>query len=281
MYYCLFFIMAIVMAIINKFNLEKVKSGIFSAIIPLFLIAFFYSCHNFFFPAMLNAEKIGLPTGYDALFLWFYLYPLLDLALFSMLLGGNYFLPPEIKLFTEILHFQLVGYGVGMILLVGYTEVEFYYILGYFIFRNIFVNWVLWKFEKTLNISPCLIGWGLIYYVSFLLNFVPIIGIGRLTISRGFQNAQWSKTPTLLYSTPNTNYANNIYTTFQSPNISFQSNVFWLSGIIIFLGLAVTQQYPRRKPEWKDFFYYLLGIYLFYLGISSALHIGELTSISL
>ena len=35
-----------------------------------------------------------------------------------------------------------------MIMLTGYTEVEFYYLIAYFIFRNIFVNYIMRQWEK-------------------------------------------------------------------------------------------------------------------------------------
>lgn len=98
-----------------------------------------------------------------------------------------------------MVHYQLVGYGVGMILIINYTEVEFYYILGYFIFRNVFFNWVVWKFDKVVNNPAALPGWGLIYYASFLLNYVPVIGIGKIVVSNSYFTMQYSKATTILY----------------------------------------------------------------------------------
>jgi len=84
-------------------------------------------------------------TLYAALFLLFYGYPVIDLALYSLTLALGTLMDRWLKSFFSQIHFYILGYGVGMILLVGYTEVEFYYLLAYFIFRNIFVNHIMRK----------------------------------------------------------------------------------------------------------------------------------------
>ena len=62
-----------------------------------------------------------------------------------------------------------------MTLLVGVTEVEFYYLVGYMLFRNFFSNWVMWKWEGVTNNPPCLWIWIIPYYLSYAFNFLPVI----------------------------------------------------------------------------------------------------------
>ena len=164
--------------------------------------------------------------------------------------------------------------------MLNYTEVEFFYILGYFIFRNLFVNWIVWRFDKVLNNPPSLPGWGLIYYVSFLLNFVPIIGLGKMIVSYNYQTMQYSKTTTMLYGAYNQNY---LFTTYADTeiNFSFVGNIMWIGGVVIWIGMTASQKYSRRKPEWKDFFHNMVGIFLFYLGITAALNLVSLAPSSL
>lgn len=78
-----------------------------------------------------------------AAFLVIYLYPLFDLAIYSLTLFLGTKVENHIKNFFSMIHFLLIGYGVGMVLNTGYTEVEFYYLLAYFIFRNVFVNYIM------------------------------------------------------------------------------------------------------------------------------------------
>lgn len=51
--------------------------------------------------------------------------------------------------------------------------------------------------------------------------------------------------------------------------------IFWVAVIVIWFISTITQKYPMRKPTGYDFFYGLIGVYLFYVGICSALAIGE------
>jgi hypothetical protein len=79
----------------------------------------------------------------SAVFLLIYLYPAFDLLLYSLTLYLGTKVENNVKGLLSVIHFFLLGYGVGTVLIVGYTEVEFYYLLGYFIFRNVFVNYVM------------------------------------------------------------------------------------------------------------------------------------------
>ena len=73
------------------------------------------------------------------------------------------------------------------------------------------------------------------------------MGLGKLVVSRGYSSRQFSKTNTILYGTPNTNY---LHTTYADTTINYLlvGNIIYLAGAIIWVGLTITQKYPRRKP---------------------------------
>jgi drug/metabolite transporter (DMT)-like permease len=112
------------------------------------------------------------------------------------------------------------------------------------------------------------------------LNFVPVIGIARLIVSNNFFTMQYAKTNTILYGIYNQNYLFTAYADTEI-NTGFVGNVMWIAGAVVWVGMTITQKYPRRKPEWKDFFYNLVGIFLFYLGLTSALNIVSFARASL
>ena len=99
-------------------------------------------------------------------------------------------IPEMAKDFLSTVQFLLLGYFVGMNLLVGVTEVEFYYLVAYMLFRNFFSNWIMWKWEGVVNNPPCLPVWIAAYYLSYAFNFLPIIDLGKLIVSKSFYSQE-------------------------------------------------------------------------------------------
>ena len=91
-------------------------------------------------------------------------------------------------------------------MLIGYTEVEFYYLISYLIFRNIFSNWVMWKWDNVTKIPTLMPGWVLLYYFSYALMFLPFSGIGNVIIGTGYYSIILANTNTLLYNLPSSLY---------------------------------------------------------------------------
>jgi hypothetical protein len=58
---------------------------------------------------------------YSSIFLIAYLYPFFDLGFYALLIFLGTFVQPNIKNFLGTIHFLILGYGVGMILIIGYT----------------------------------------------------------------------------------------------------------------------------------------------------------------
>ena len=209
----------------------------------------------------------------SALFLVFYLYPLFDLLIYSLVLGLGSKIEDNVKGFFSAIHFLMVGYGAGLIMLVGYTEVEFYYLIGYFIFRNVFVNHIMRRWETVVSNPPALPGWGLAYYMGYALSYLPVIGLaGKLVVAKGFLSYLYSKTPTALYGAPNPLYPSSVAPTVTlGTNFGLSGNIFWLAGAIIWVGMTFSQRYNRKHPCWYDLFYYLGGLQLFYVGLAAGL----------
>lgn len=62
-------------------------------------------------------------SNMETAFMIIYLYPIIDLLIFVLTLKLGSGVKAPFKSFFAMLHYLLIGYGVGMILLVGYTEV--------------------------------------------------------------------------------------------------------------------------------------------------------------
>lgn len=141
------------------------------------------------------------------------------------------------------------------------------------LFRNFFTNYIMYKWDNIVNNPTCLPGWAIVYYLSYIFNFIPVIGLGPLVISYNYKSQQFANSCLLLYYYPNTQYPYSTTVPYTGNNYTLQGWVFWPAALIIWAISTATQKYPRRKPTPFDLFYYLAGIYLFYLGISSGLQI--------
>lgn len=275
MYYGIYAILTLLVAIINNSGLNRTKEAVLNTLIPLGLIAFLYLCYCYLLPQLYSIylNKINISTV-GCIFLIVYAYPLFDILFYALTLFLGTKVENSVKSFFAIIHFLMIGYGVGMILIVGYTEVEFYYLIGYFIFRNIFVNWIMRNWEKVVSNPSCLPGWGILYYVGYGLSFLPVIGVGNLVVAKSFSTFLFAQTNTVLYKYSNPLYsANSFSATSLDVNFSFNGYIHWLAGAIIWIGMTFSQRYDRRKPNLYDFFYYLVGIHLFYMGIACSLSV--------
>lgn len=229
---------------------------------------------------------LGMPSFYSLLvgalgntmgrLTFFYVFPLIDTVLYALLLGLNSLTSPNTHEFNSQIHSLLQGYRVGIILLIGYYEVEFYYILIFFMLRNLFIGYVVEQqaLAYTSIATSC---WIIAYYINYLFCFIPIIGLHKTIISYNYKNYETTNTPTLLYGTNHPLYPSSTSYTGSDMNTSLQGSVFWLSALIIWVGDTFTQRYHNSRIDAKYIAYCLFGVYLFYVGLSSALNIQSLT----
>lgn len=137
-------------------------------------------------------------------------------------------------------------------MLIGYTEVEFYYLCAYLIFRNVFTNWVMWRWDNIVKLPPVLPGWIVPYYFSYALLFIPFGGVGNIVTSVGYYSLILVNTPTLLYIFPSSLYPTNGFTTGNladfSMNTSFNGKVFWVAALVIWIATTFSQRYSKKMP---------------------------------
>jgi hypothetical protein len=276
-FFAAFIVFSTVVALVNAKEKGRTLGNL---LIPLLIIAFLYFAYAFLLPSLYKAYSKSMST-YGAIFLIIYGYPVLDLLFYSATLALGCKVDHWMKGFFSSLHFLLLGYGVGMVLIVGYTEVEFYYLIAYFIFRNIFVNYIMRGWEKVVANPPALPGWIACYYLSYALSFLPVIGVGKVVVAKSFSSYMFTKAITVLYGTSNPLYPSTTApTTAVGPNLTLSGNIFWLAAAIIWTAITFTQKFGKWRPSGYDFFYSLFGIYLFYLGITCSLSLPILYTYS-
>jgi hypothetical protein len=56
------------------------------------------------------------------------------------------------------------------------------------------------QWEKVVWNPPALPGWIMAYYISFALNFLPIIGVGKIIVSKSFSSLMFATSQQLLYN---------------------------------------------------------------------------------
>jgi len=172
-----------------------------------------------------------------------------------------------------------MGYRVGIMLLVTYYEVEFYYILAFCMLRNLFISYVI-DAHYTANNNVAVVCWIVGYYINYFFSFNPLIGINKTIISYNFINYQATNTGTILYGTYSTNYPSsqsyNGSTGTNGLNLAFNGNVIFFTALIIWAGETFTNRYKLVRIDWKFPFYCLFGVMLFFVGLSSALNITTL-----
>lgn len=183
---------------------NNVQSALMTNTFVFTFLILMYSAYTILLPGLYYDFLTNFPE--PASLLQIYMFPIFDLILYSILLYGNSKIDEKAKLFTSVFHFLQLGYLVGTCLLVGIAEVEFYYLLSYIGLRNLFTNRLMESWKSCVNNPICLSGWILFYLLSYVFNTVPIIGLGRIVISKSFFSQILSLTkPILHYYEPTQN----------------------------------------------------------------------------
>ena len=264
----------IVAGVANRPNIGR---GLGAAFFPLFYIAVLYACYTIAWPSLYKVYTGNF--GNWAAYVQVYLFLLWDLLTYSLLLLLNNYLPQMGKAFASTIHYLILGYFVGINLLVGVTEVEFYYLAFYLVFRNFFTHWVMRRWEGVTNVPPCLWAWPLPYYLSYAFNFLPIIELGNFIVSKSFYSQEFSQACMILSFYPTSEYPYNSTTPAMSYNPKLRGFVFWVGAAVVWALSTFSQKYPRRKPTPLDLAYNVFGIYLFYVGISAGLELPILSQV--
>lgn len=116
-YYAAYIVFSVVVVLVNA---RDKGQAMYNLLVPLILVAFVYFCYGWLLPSLYKAYIQNLST-YGAIFLIIYGYPVVDLMFYSAYLGLGCKVDGWLKDFYGSIHFLLLGYGVGMIMLAGYT----------------------------------------------------------------------------------------------------------------------------------------------------------------
>lgn len=119
-YYTLYFVLTLIVAIINNNGLNRTKEAVCNTLVPLLIIPFLYLVYSLLLPSLYYVYYTNL-SNMSTIFLIIYAYPLFDLIFYSLVLFLGTKVEDDVKSLFSVIHFMLLGYGVGMILIVGYT----------------------------------------------------------------------------------------------------------------------------------------------------------------
>jgi hypothetical protein len=140
------------------------------------------------------------------------------------------------------------------------------------------------RWENVVSNPPALPGWGIAYYLGYALSYLPVMGIaGKLVVAKSFMSYIYALTTTALYGVANPLYPSTTApTTTLTTNFSFNGNIYWLSGLLIWIAMTFSQRYNRKTPSLYDCLYYLAGLQLFFIGLAcglSSVYMGKLAHI--
>jgi len=92
---------------------------------PLLIIAALYLIYSLLLPSLYHVYYLNLSSmstiSMSTIFLIIYAYPAFDLILYSLCLWLGTKVEDDVKGLFSVIHYMLIGYGAGMILIVGYT----------------------------------------------------------------------------------------------------------------------------------------------------------------
>lgn len=181
-------------------------------LLPILYIIFAYSCFSVLIPGIYRS--IYLSLGSDAPYMIVYVFSAVDFIFYFLIMTLTYYTDKCTIKFVKIFYFLNTGYAVGHAILFSPEDVEFYYLVTYLVIRNLIFNWVLQRVQKYVINPIALPGWIMIYLVSLRINFIPIIGFGKLVISLNFYSQMLQLTlPIQSYKSPEdyfTYYASNL-----------------------------------------------------------------------
>lgn len=120
-FYAAYVVLTLIVAIINNKGLNRTKEALCNTLIPLLIIGVLYLVYSLLLPSLYYIYYQNL-SSMSTIFLIIYAYPAFDLIIYSLVLWlGTKVEDNSIKSLFSVIHFMLLGYGAGMILIVGYT----------------------------------------------------------------------------------------------------------------------------------------------------------------
>jgi hypothetical protein len=184
-YFIIYLFWSFVLVIVNGIqNKKKMYRNIINFLLPMLYIVIAYACFTILIPGIYYSIYLGI--GNDAPYIIVHIFPIIDLIFYSLIILITYYSEHRTIKFVKMLYFLNTGYAIGHVILFSPEDVEFYYLVVYFVIRNFVFNWILQKVQKYVINPVSLPGWIIIYLVSLCINFVPFTGLGKLVVSISF-----------------------------------------------------------------------------------------------
>lgn len=120
MYFGLFSLITVIASIICNHSLQRTKQSILDSLLPLLSIGILHTIQVLGLPILYKQYSSNLSSPISIL-LMIYLFPIVDLLMYCMFLTMGSYISREVKVFHQQVHFLMVGYATGYIMLIGYT----------------------------------------------------------------------------------------------------------------------------------------------------------------
>lgn len=121
-FFGMYVVFGLIVVLVNEGGLGRAGTGALNCLIPWLLIALLYCIYSLFLPSLYRVY-FDKESAQTAAFLIVYFYPAFDLIIYSLCLGLGTKIEPVLKKGFSMLQFMMIGYAVGSILNIGYTEV--------------------------------------------------------------------------------------------------------------------------------------------------------------
>ncbi len=251
-------------------------------LVPILYIVLAYVSFSLLVPGIYGA--IYKKLGEDAAYIIVYMFPAIDMIFYSLIIIASYVCDSHVLKFIKMFQFLNTGYAVGHLVLFSPEDVEFYFLVGYFVVRNLSFNWIHQRLQKYVIVPCSQPAWIIIYLVSLCTNFIPFVGFGKLVVSRSFYSQMLQLTlpiQSYMLATDYYAYEDSSMPQFSTFNPGLKSNIQISTVFIVWVLMSVTQKYHVTAVEFKEIFFYIFGIYMFYFGLATGLQLYYLQANSI
>ena len=206
-FFVIYVALSLILVVVNGLKAKrKLVKKIRNFLLPILYIVLAYVSFSLLVPGIYGA--IYKRLGEDAAYIIVYIFPVIDMIFYSLIILASYLSEPHLVKFIKMFHFLNTGYAVGHVVLFSPEDVEFYFLVGYFVVRNLSFNWIHQRIQKYVIVPCSQPGWIIAYLVSLCINFIPFVGFGKLVVSRSFYSQMLQLTlPIQSYMLPRDYYA--------------------------------------------------------------------------
>jgi hypothetical protein len=184
-FFVIYVVLSLILVVVNGLRVRrKMLKNIRNFLVPILYIVLTYVSFSLLVPGIYGA--IYKKLGDDAAYIIVYIFPAIDMIFYSLIIIASYVCDSHVLKFIKMFQFLNTGYAVGHLVLFSPEDVEFYFLVGYFVVRNLSFNWIHQRVQKYVIVPCSQPAWIIIYLVSLCINFIPFVGFGKLVVSRSF-----------------------------------------------------------------------------------------------